>query len=201
MTVTVKIDQERLKRLLEILGGSAKEMRKQLRIAVNKTGKSVEGKMVRMVREDINVSMKGARKVITRPKLATDDILSTTIAVSKDKRIPLKEFGAKQAKPGVSYMIGKKGGRKMKPGAFIVKSLDGQVFMRQGEKQKVTKGTNKGQMRQRIYKQFGTSIYGFFLKRIPTIQTLADSELETQVVERVRVLTVKVQGKLRGNQR
>jgi hypothetical protein len=175
-------------------------MRKQLKTAVNKTGRSVEAKMVRMVREEINVSMKGARKVITRPRLATDDILSTTIAVSKDKRIPLKEFGAKQAKPGVSYMIGKRGGRKMKQGAFIVKSLGGHVFMRQGEKQEATKGKNKGRMRQRIYKQFGTSIYGFFIKRIPEIQAQSETELEKQVLERVRFLTVKVRGKLKGNQ-
>jgi hypothetical protein len=197
MTVTVAVDQMRLKKLLETLGGSVKDMRKQIRIAVNKAGRNVEGKMVRMVREEINVSMKGARKVITRPKLATDDILSTTIVVSKDKRIPLKEFGAKQAKPGVSYMISKRGGRKMKQGAFIVKSLGGHVFMRQGEKQEATKGKNKGRMRQRIYKQFGTSIYGFFIKRIPEIQAQSEIELDKQIRERVRLLTDNIIRKLK----
>lgn len=184
-----------------ILNGVQKDVRKQVRIAVNKAGQRTEAKMAKMVREEINVTSKAVKKVITRPRLADENNLFTTIEVGKDKRIPLKEFGARQGRTGVTYKISKRGGKKNLRSGFIVRSLGGHVFLRDGEKRIASKGRYKGKLRQPIFKKYGPSVWGYFVNRKikDQIQVDANAELEKQVLERIRFLTVKAKNKLKGN--
>lgn len=195
------IDARSSAAILKLLDGMEKDVRKQVRIAVNKAGQRMESKMAKMVREEINVTAKAVKKVITRPRLADENNLFTTIEVGKDKRIPLKEFGARQSKKGVTYKISKRGGKKTLLGGFIVRSLGGHVFVRVGEKVEASKGRYKGKMRQPIVKKYGPSVWGYFANRAvkDKVQSDANAELETQVLERIRFLTVKVKNQLKGN--
>jgi hypothetical protein len=195
------IDARASKAISALLDGMEKDIRKQVRIAVNKAGQRMESKMAKMVREEINVTAKAVKRVITRPRLADETNLFTTIEVGKDKRIPLKEFGARQGRKGVTYRISKRGGKKLLPSGFIVRSLGGHVFVREGEKVLAGKGRYKGKMRQPIVKKYGPSVWGFFANRTvkEKIQADANAELETQVLERIRFLTVKAKNQLKGN--
>lgn len=198
--VTLKIDYESAEALKTLMRGVEKDIRKEVKVAVNKAGKSMESQMAKMVRTEINVSSRAVKKVITRPRLASETQLRTEIVVAKNKRISLKEFGARQSKTGVSYRISKKGGKKTIKGAFIVESLGGHVYVRSGPKVEMTRGKYKGQKRQQIFKRFGPSIWGYFANKkvLLDVQTRANAELEKQVAERVRFLTVKAANKLKG---
>lgn len=198
--IKLTFDDAAANELTKLMKGVEKDVRKQLKTAVNKAGRSMESQMARMVRQEINVASKAVKRVITRPLLATETQLSTEIVVAKGKRLSLKEFGARQTKAGVSYRISKKGGKKTIKGGFIVESLGGHVYVRDGDKVEMSRGRYKGRKRQKIFKRFGPSLWGYFANRkvMLDVQKKADAELEKQVKERIRFLTLKAEGKLKG---
>lgn len=76
--------------------------------------------------------------------------------------ISLKEYGARQLKAGVKVNV--EGERKLIPGAFIVESLGGHVFVRSGERQLVRSRKGGKRKAQRIRKLWGPSISTGFIK-------------------------------------
>jgi len=70
-------------------------------------------------------------------------MLQATVRQSPTDRLPLRVFGAKQTKKGVSVRISKREGRKVINGAFIIAKYNNNVYVRPG-KSRATGGSRKG---------------------------------------------------------
>ncbi|SHO65828.1 hypothetical protein SAMN02745172_02475 [Pseudoxanthobacter soli DSM 19599] len=107
-----------------------------------------------------------------------------------DRTLPLRDFGARQVKTGISAAPWKV--RRRFPHMFMVSSLGGHVFVRVGGKRKASKGSYAGQMRQRITKRWGPAIPKEMVKGaseaafFATVQAVLPRRLDHELV---RLLT------------
>lgn len=182
---------EGVKELQAALEGTSKKLPQELKIAVNATAKKTRTSMSREVRKELATKAKSVNKVINIVSKATAQNLTSTVRLSKTKRIPLRDFGARQVRKGVSYKISKTKGRQLagsafqgpRPGAIRAK-WKGRVFKRVGKS------------RLPIVQLYGPSPWGVFVKRQLRSPVVHDSntELAKQVQRRVRFNTLKKQG-------
>lgn len=194
--ITVSIDKDSQEKTLGMLAGTQKNLRKHLKAVVNRTSKRTQAFVAKLIREEIVITTRGAKNAIKLTKAASDVNLIAELDVVREDRISLKEFGAKQNKKGVSYRVSKVEGRKHIKGAFIVASLGGHVFMRDGLKRPATKGRYKGQMRQKIYKKQGPSLYRVVAQddKLAAINEFTGNELIKQMQDRIRFLSLPPTG-------
>jgi hypothetical protein len=189
----VKLEGE--KRLAKLLQGNAKKVRQQMHIAVNATAKQAVNVWAAAISKEIAVTQKAVKGTIKIVRKANNNWLRATLRQRKEKnRIPLKQFKPKQDASGVGYTI-KRGSKGFLPSGFIVKSLGNHVFKRDGPKIKMTKGVNKGQDKQRIFKQYGPSPWGVSAKnnlKIPV--TLESKEILIKQIDRRIRAVLKKQG-------
>jgi hypothetical protein len=198
MMIAVKVKDSSVRSIAKLMTDIGANARKEIAVAVNKTGQKTKASMAKSVSAELAAKQKDIKSVIRVEGKATDQSLQTKIVLKKEVRLPLKDFGAKQNKTGVTYKISKTKGRKTIAGAFqgprpgvMKRSWKGNVFKRVGKE------------RLPIVKLFGPSAWGVFVVNnldVPT-QAEAQTELEKQVRERMRYLLVKAQGKLKGKQR
>jgi hypothetical protein len=189
----VKLEGE--KRLAKLLKGNSKQIRRQMKIAVNATASQTVGIWAKAISKEIAVTQKAVKGTIKIVRKADDSLLRSTLRQRKERnRIPLKEFKPKQDGAGVSYTI-KRGGKGFLPSGFIVKSLGGHVFKRDGPKIKLTKGKKQGTLGQRIFKQYGPSPWGVSIKNNLKQPVSAESRkiLIKQIDRRIRAV-LKRQG-------
>jgi hypothetical protein len=196
--ITYGIDSDQAQRLISVIGDVPKSIRRELKTAVNATAKQTRSSMNKTVREKMIVKVDAVNRVLKIKSKATDDALTASVQLSKEGRIPLKEFGARQTKKGVSYRINKQEGRKVAAGAFqgpklgqMKVSWRGHVFKRLGK------------TRLPIAKLFGPSPWGVFVVGEHVQPTVVESkvELKKQIERRIRFLTLKANGGLRGKQK
>ncbi len=168
-----------LARELESLG---KALDPDLAVVVNKTTKKVRTVISREIRTELAAPARAVNKVLRIGRRATKTSLGSSVTLLQTSRIPLRDFGAKQNRVGVSYRISKRGGRKTLPGAFqgpkpgvIKASWKGHVFIRVGNS------------RLPIRHLKGPSPWGVFVKRgmAPKIQKTAQAELTKQTLARL----------------
>lgn len=182
MKITSKVESA----LLNIVDGEIAGFKKQLAIAVGKTAKKTESHMAKQVVKTINVAQKSVKNLLAIKK--SPSTASATVELSKSRRLYLKDFRPTQTKKGVTYRISKmQKGRNRIPNAFIVPKFDGQVFVRDGKS------------RGPIKRKRGPSPYGVFTLNgyeKPTKQQALE-ELRKQVLDRVRFLKLKREGKIK----
>jgi hypothetical protein len=180
-----------VKELKAAIDGTKKKLPRELKIAVNATAKKTRTMMSREVRKELATKAKAVNKTINIVSRATEISLSSTVRLSKTKRIPLRDFGARQTRQGVSYKISKSKGRGMVPGAF------------QGPKPGVMNTKWRGRVFKRVGKSrlpiaqlFGPSPWGIFVKRQLRTPVVRDgnAELSKQIQRRVRFNLLKRQG-------
>lgn len=195
--MNVTVDQAMAKRVSKIIENLGFNARKELRIAVNKTASKVESTAAKEIYKELATTQKAIKRQITIKRAAGNEYLASVI-VSKSKKIPLKEFGARHVRNGVTYRVSRTQGRKTlrdafmgpKPGVMATK-LKGQVYARQQKQRKP------------IFVKYGPSPWGVFTrggKVQPTVKFGID-ELNKQVIERIRFLTLKSKNLLKGKQR
>jgi len=122
---------------------------------------------------------------------ATEHNLTAIVTLKKTKRLGLRHFGARQDKRGVSYKIGKKGGRSRVDGAF------------QGPKPGVMRMKWRGNAFKRvgtsrlpIVQLKGVSAYGAYAKNElagPQV-TAIESELTKQMERRINLNVLRANG-------
>jgi hypothetical protein len=192
------VQQRRVNELSKVLKGSDKKIRRQLTIAVNATSKKTQGGIAKQVATELATAQKNIKKTIKIKKKASNSekVPQAVVSQTETKRIPLRDFGARQNKKGVSYKVSKSKGRKTIKSAFVVQSLGGHVFQRRGEKARVKKGRNAGKMKQKIFKLFGASPWGVFVKNKMKKPVVKESkqELIKQIERRIRFLKLKESG-------
>ena len=189
--INFAIDNAQTLRLERALGEKAKRLPIELKIAVNATAKKTKPAISKEVRKELAAPAKAVNQTISIQSKATNTEASAKVLVKKTRRIPLRDFGARQNKRGVSYRISKSQGRKTIYGAF------------QGPKPGVMKTSWKGNVFQRvgksrlpIVKLYGPSPWGVVVKKKlkPVVQKDAKKELRKQIERRIRFQNLKRSG-------
>lgn len=185
MTATVRMEAGDL---INSLKNVTDNLPKQLSIVVGKTGRRAESITAKDITKELAVKQKTVKKEIKRRKTSKT---SVEMELKKSARIPLRDFGARQTRKGVSYRISKTSGRKVVHGAF------------QGPKPGVRHGKWNGRVFKRVGKGRlpivqlrGPSPWGVVVKRnrLAPITAQVNDELKKQIAERIRYLKLKKSG-------
>ena len=188
--LTIAFDKKKVDELAKVLAGTKKKVSREMKIAVNATAKKTKTEVSKQIRAELAVKAKVVKETISVTK-ATDSLAGAVVMVKQTKRIPLRDFGARQTKKGVSYKISKKGGRKFVAGAF------------QGPRPGAMKASWRGRVFKRIGKErlpitqlWGPSPWGAMVKKKmkPIAVRKANKELEKQIERRIRFNVLKKQG-------
>lgn len=173
--------------LINSLSAVADNLPKQLGIIASKTANRTKSIIAKEVSQRVAIKQKDVKKNITTKRRKT----SAEVNLLETDRLPLREFGARQIKSGVTYKIDKRGGRKKIHGAFqgprpgvMKRSWKGRVFKRVGKS------------RLPIQQLFGPSPWGVIVKnkRTKAIAVKASDEMKKQAAERLRYLKLKKSG-------
>lgn len=188
----INIDSQSLASVRKTIESLGANIKKELNVAVNKTAKQVNIKAARKLRSVIPVPVKVLKKAIGVRKKSSVNSLSSEIGMIKGYPIPLKYFGAKQTKRGVTHKrAGAEKSRGVLPHAFIVNRFRGNVYQRT-TKQRGPLAQQKGPSPSDYYKPAGVTDLA--------LDTARD-QLPKQINERIRFLTLKAKGQLKGKQK
>ena len=128
--LSIKLQNDALKKLENALADSPKEIGKRTERAINKTAAKHKTQIAKKLREFVKVKAKVAKDHIDIPQKAlAPHRLSSMVQVNQSKKLGLNRFGAKQNKKGVRYQINKTE-KGFIESAFIVERLGGHVFKR-----------------------------------------------------------------------
>lgn len=131
--LSIKVQNDALKKLEKALADSPKEIGKRTERAINKTAAKHKTQIAKKLREFVKVKAKVAKDHIDIPQKAlAPHRLSSMVQVNQSKKLGLNRFGAKQNKKGVRYQISKTQ-KEFIPSAFIVDRLGGHVFKRKNQ--------------------------------------------------------------------
>ncbi len=162
---------------------TSRKLRKELAIAVNKTANKVKSLVAKRVGQKVTLAQKSIKKLISLPRKATNAELTAVVGLKKTKRINLKFFKARQTKTGVTTKIFKQGSPQVDRGAFKVQRWKGRVIQREGKARTPLKSLS------------GPSVAEVFEDVVvDDLEAEAAKELEKQIKERVRFITLKKSG-------
>jgi hypothetical protein len=187
----IEIDSRGVAELSRVLDGKSRQVRQQISSAINETATFVAKRMSQEIRKELNVKAKDIKKSFKMSSRATKDLMRRNITLTKDSRLSLKYFGARQTKRGVSYQTSVKRGRKTIQGAFmgprpgqLAPKLNGHVFKRVGE------------ARKPIARLEGASPWGAFVinKLQAIVVTEGQSYLNKKIQQRTKFLQLKKAG-------
>lgn len=167
----IKVDQAKLRRLIAGSKKKAKAIKRNVAGALYDTAKSVRTDISSQIREHVAIKKADVDGYIRIDRPSTDKLVAG-VTLSKTDRIPLKYFGARQTRRGVTYRIAKSttaaarmrsasrtavaatGMRERIPDAFgpNIPRLGGNVFRR----------TGRGRLP--IVKLHGPSPWGVFVR-------------------------------------
>ena len=188
----IAISAKGLSGLTNAVNSIAKDLKKNLAVAINETSKTGKAGIAKKIAAELAVAQKTIKEQIKNTR-ASATMLRSNLQLRKSNRISLRYFGAKQNKAGVSFRISKTKGRKIIQGAFqgprpgaVNVRWRGNVFKRAGK------------ARLPIVKLQGPSPWGVFAVNRMTKKQEEELriELEKRVERRIRFLTLKAQGKI-----
>ena len=187
----VTVNPRKLKALQDAIHGTTMNLKREFATVLNKVAKAGTRIIAKEVSSELATPIKTIAATIRQRKRATVQTLSSSVQLSKTKRIALREFGARQTRAGTSYKISKTRGRKVIRGAFqgpkpgVVKaSWRGNVFRR------------KGKQRLPIVKLYGPSPWGVAVKgnKIEPSANQMRAELNKQINRRIDYVLKKKAG-------
>lgn len=189
----VTIDKSSIAGIRKVLNDLGANINKELAVAVNKTTKQASTTAARRLKQVMPVPVKILKKAVFSRNKATASSPRSGVNLYGGYPIPLKYFGARAMKKGgVSYrQSGPDKGRGHLAQAFIPPNrYNKNVYQRQGN----TRGP--------LVQQKGPSPgdYASVGVRDAALAT-AREKLPVQVQARIRFLTLKARGQLKGNQK
>lgn len=189
-------------KLVADLGRVADNITKQIGIVSWRTARRGKSIIAKDVASQIKVNQADVKKLIRE----TRGDAESSVALKKTSRMPLKRFGPRQTKAGVTYRIEESGKRQLLQGAFmgpkpgvLAPNLHGHVWIRKGYLPPGASGPRfRGGKRQReqIYIPRGPSPYGVVLKgerKYPIAKEIRQ-ELSKQLAKQIRYLRLKQSG-------
>lgn len=157
MRLGVRFDLNEFKRDLDAKG--RKRVDRAAQIALGRIGTTIRKVASQGIREKLAITAAVAKKAITIRKSGSK---LTLFIEASGSPIPIRDYGARAGKRGVTYRVSKGGKRKLyenKYGkGFIVDRLGGHVFVRSGPARKGGKAP--------IRKVYGPSIPQYFVTRV-----------------------------------
>ncbi len=195
------------KALAEIPGG----LKTAMRLAVWDTTKGVKTDVSSRIRDRVAIKKKDIDRHLNASRFEAANKSVGQVTLFKSSRLPLKYFGARQTKAGVTYRIGKGQKRSVVPGAFVAEQIGGHAFARQERQGPANPGHKRRSdahastlglvrvSRLPIIKLAGVSPYGVVKKNDmePAIAAEGQERLNKNLNDRIRFLALKAQGKLR----
>jgi hypothetical protein len=209
MQVSIQVKGRVLNDLIADLGAARRDVKYIARTASYDTAKQAKTHTSKLVRETVNIKKKDLDPNIDAVRLGN----GAKMSVKESKRLPLRDFGAKDTKKnGVTYRISKggagsvqmskrmtvattrgRGGRGRVSDAFILNKatrkgkphdFSGHVFKRVGKK------------RNPIRKLYGVSAWGVVVKNdmIRPIAAQAEINLEKNVLRRINLQMLRRTG-------
>lgn len=170
---------------------------KEIGIINWKVARKTKSLIAKQVTKELSVTQKVvkaqlvARRNASRASLVGGTEQAAEVELKKSRRIPLRDFKARQTKKGVSYKISKSTGRKTIAGAF------------KGPRPGLTFVRFRGHVMQRvgsarlpIRKLYGPSPWGVHVinKQADVITPQINAELRRQMRERLRYQRLKKSG-------
>lgn len=189
--IAIEIDAKKLKELRAAVDRAGKKFKPEFAAALNATAKKARSEIGQKIRTELVVKASDVNKLIKINRRATSQSLVSGVSLTKTARLPLRAFGARQIRTGVTYRISKQGGRKLVKGAFqgpkpgVIKvSWRGNVFKRIGPE------------RLPIVKLMGVSPWGVFTKKRMTPKQEQDikAELKKQIDRRIKLNILRAEG-------
>lgn len=189
--ITAKLKNDSLAELAKSVRAAGRKLPQETAAALNKVAGQTRTLMSRQVRTELAAPAKVVNKVLRKSRRATKAQLRAAVALDKTRRIPLRDFGSRQTKAGVSYKISKRGKRGLAKGAF------------QGPKPGVMKASWRGNVFRRvgkarlpIVKLKGPSPWGVFVKNSMAYPVVAEVGplLKKELERRIRFNTLKASG-------
>lgn len=189
--IAIELNANQVKRLVDSTAAAGKSMAKELAQAINSTAKKTKLGMGRQIRKTIAMKKDESEKPLSIRANATASSLQAVVSLKKTPRLGLRHFGAKQDKRGVSYKIGKKGGKSRADGAFtgpkpgaIRTKWRGNAFKRVGKN------------RLPIVQIKGVSAWGAYVKNELTGPQVAEvsAELSDQMERRINFNVLRANG-------
>ncbi len=187
MSISISVNPAHVKRIEQNLANVVSNVKKEKNIAAWKAARKGESAIAKEVTSELATKQKTVKQHIRKKRLS----FGASVALKKSARIPLKDFGARQKKVGVSYRISKSEGRKTIPGAF------------QGPRPGVMKASWKGNVFKRvgkarlpIVKLYGPSPWGVLRvsNRTSNVREIIQAEFIKQLADRLRYQRLKKSG-------
>jgi hypothetical protein len=183
----------RLKKLTEAVRASGRKLSQEIAAAINSTAKKTRGVISKEIRNELVAKKKDIDRYIGISRRASKEKLVGGVKLDKSRRIPLRDFGARQTKKGTTYRTSKTRGRKLAAGAFqgprpglMKASWKGRVFKRVGK------------TRLPIQQLYGPSPWGVFVKGKMVAPTSAATRIELikQMDRRIKFNVLKATGEI-----
>ena len=163
VALNVRFDLNDFKREIDAKG--RKQVDKAAAIALKRVATTVRKVASQSIRERLAIGAAVAKKAITIRRSGNK---LTLFIEASGKPIPIRDYGAKAGKRGVTYKVSKSKGRKLyenKYGkGFIVAKAGGHVFIRVEPEPKGIKRLFR--KRAKIVKAYGPSVPQYFVTRI-----------------------------------
>ena len=189
--IGVSISQASVDAVKKALGNLSHRYAREIKTAINETAKQVRIQASRALKTELKVPSRILKRTTYTKSKASADNLRAIIGLFEGYPIPLKYFGAKQTKKGVTYKINPKLKRRSILGdAFIIRN-GGNVYRRVGPERKPLQliyGPKPGD----AYEKLGIAAMAV---------AVATEELPKQINRRIRFLNLKASGGLRGKQK
>ncbi len=189
--IGVEINTAQIARLETAVRNAGKSISKEISGALNQVSKKTKLNMGKGIRDVVAMNKSDSEQSLKISAGATPQNLQVTVSLKKTRRLGLRHFGARQDAKGVSYKIGKGGGRKRVNGAFqgpkpgVIKlSWRGNVFKRSGK------------ARLPIYQLRGVSPFGAYVKNdLEQVDVKAvNDELTKQLERRIKLNVLRANG-------
>lgn len=163
MRLSVRFDLNEFKRDLDKKG--RRRVYQAASIALKRVGTTVRKQAALSIREKLAIKAAVAKQAITMRRAGKE---LTLFIEASGKPIPIRDYGARAGKKGVTYRVSKGDKRKVyenKYGkGFVIEKFGGHVFIRVEAEPKGLKRLFR--KRAKIVKAYGPSVPQFFVTRV-----------------------------------
>ena len=182
--LTIQADEAKIRRVQKTLAAFPRAAGKVISRAINKVATGARAEVVRAIAGQIAVKQSELRAQNVRLDKASYRLWRAQVRVT-GRRIPLKRFGARQTRRGVTYRIRKSGGRGTATGAFLAIMDTGHVGVfgrRPGWTHRFPRGRASG-------RKHGLAIQELYGPSVPEVMKnavdLAAERLDRRIAERL----------------
>lgn len=124
----IQVETRNLDQLLDSLHNVTDNLPKDVYASLNDALKKTQRQMAKEITSELNVAQKVIKKQMKVYK--NRERLTVSVSLLKSLRLPLKDFGARQTRKGVTAKVRKGSARKLYSDAFIVSRYGGNVYAR-----------------------------------------------------------------------